>query len=301
VNGNCADGVCCNTPCGACKSCNQAGKVGLCSNVPLGQDPHDYCSLSSCQAACNGTGGCTTAPAGICNSSGCANGPSDGFGRPISPLATIALCSGATQSCPAPSGGAQSCNLHTCDGPQCNLTCLDNSDCISGTVCLSGKCEYCASSADCYPGAPSCDVGPSGAVCACPGDPGCADAICNSPGDCMAAGFGSVCAQYWDVCQCSTAVGDVCNGRGPRCGGAPGFCTCGAAPDNRCLVGQLCTNNTLGGVCKIAPGFPCTGLPSDCASGACAAGLCTRLPSGRPCAHGSECTSDWCDTTWKCF
>lgn len=301
-NGHCADGVCCATACGGCKACNVPTHVGTCWDVPGGYDPHGACTAASCQTTCNGSGGCGTAPPGICNSSGCANGPLDAFDRPTSASATlVASCSGSAQSCPGLSGPAQTCNLHTCDGGSCNVTCLDNSDCISGTVCLDGRCEYCATNADCYPGAPQCDVGPYGAVCDCPGDPSCADSQCNTPMDCMNAGFGSVCVQYQDVCQCSTLAGDVCNGRAARCGGAPGFCTCGSGVGTLCDVGQLCSDKSTTGSCKIAPGYPCTADPAKCASGACGAGgMCTKLETGRPCAHDNECLNGLCSGTWTC-
>jgi hypothetical protein len=304
ATGVCAQGVCCATACATeCRACNLPGTVGLCSNVPAGQDPNGDCTVDSCETTCTGSGACGTATGGAyCNSANCTNAAPDPFGRPTGASANLALCSGATQTCPAPSASVQQCSLHTCDGGQCNVTCLDNSDCVSGTLCVAGKCQTCASSADCHPGSPQCSVGPLGAVCDCPGDPSCADAICNSPGDCMAAGFGSVCAQYWDYCQCTPGDG-ACNGRGPRCGATPtGNCTCGAGVDNRCAVGQLCTDDTTSGTCKIAPGFPCTAIPADCASGSCGAGgMCSRLPATRPCTRPDDCTSGVCDTTWRCF
>jgi len=40
----CIDGVCCNNPCnGTCEMCNRSGSMGLCSPVPVGQDPSNEC------------------------------------------------------------------------------------------------------------------------------------------------------------------------------------------------------------------------------------------------------------------
>ena len=56
LNGLCVDGVCCSTACnGACKACNLPGTLGICMNIPSGQDPSNECAGAK---ACDGNGAC---------------------------------------------------------------------------------------------------------------------------------------------------------------------------------------------------------------------------------------------------
>jgi hypothetical protein len=79
---HCADGVCCGAACtGACISCNQTGKVGMCLPVAPGSpDPRKMCvaaGASTCgkNGLCDGAGACqlypatTTCGAASCNKS----------------------------------------------------------------------------------------------------------------------------------------------------------------------------------------------------------------------------------------
>jgi hypothetical protein len=80
TSNQCADGVCCGAACtGACLSCNQTGKEGMCLPVAAGKiDPHKMCAdagAASCgrNGLCDGMGACALYPttavcvAGSCN------------------------------------------------------------------------------------------------------------------------------------------------------------------------------------------------------------------------------------------
>ncbi len=55
-SGNCIDTVCCDTTCGTtCKACNLAGTMGVCTNIPAGQDPANECPGAN---TCDGNGAC---------------------------------------------------------------------------------------------------------------------------------------------------------------------------------------------------------------------------------------------------
>lgn len=303
-SGVCADGVCCNVACGGCKACNLPGNVGSCTNVPAGQDPHASCSVLSCQITCNGSGGCSTATTGqICASSSCVNAtPLPGaYGRPPYATATLRRCAG-TQSCPAAQTAGQYCDGYLiCEGPQCATSCSGNSSCSADTLCYNGECVPCSTDADCRAEAPWCNPDtPYGRACDCAGDPGCNEGSgCYYGSDCEPGGWGQACVGY----SCSCTGSGQCNGRAPRCMPSPSV-QCGCGPNAYpCAVGQLCSDGTLTGACRIAPGFPCTGSGADpnCASGTCSGGTCTKLPAARPCSHASDCTSGVCTTNWTCY
>lgn len=61
ASGFCVDGVCCNEACGgACKACNQTGRIGTCSSFVAGTDPENECGKGEglCKATCDGVNGC---------------------------------------------------------------------------------------------------------------------------------------------------------------------------------------------------------------------------------------------------
>jgi hypothetical protein len=68
TSGFCIDGVCCDSGCLAtCRSCNVAGLVGSCVNVPLGEE--DPVATTACNGvrACNGKGTCLLDNGQNCN------------------------------------------------------------------------------------------------------------------------------------------------------------------------------------------------------------------------------------------
>ncbi len=65
ATGFCVDGVCCESACdGTCVSCNQAGRIGKCSDYTAGSDPESECGAGSdpCRFTCNGAGACDAPP-----------------------------------------------------------------------------------------------------------------------------------------------------------------------------------------------------------------------------------------------
>jgi hypothetical protein len=297
TSGHCEQGVCCGTACtGPCRSC-AAYQPGVCVDVPAGEDPHGDCALGECPATCDGAGACDTSRFDICGSDQCVDGAADLFGRPTNASATSAFCVDSGLSCPGVSGPSQACGLYVCDGTACGARCDYHADCVSGAVCASGGCQPCGGNSDCSPREPYCRWGPSGTACTHHEATTCGSSW--SVYDCNHGGFGSLCSIASDACQCVPGDG-ACNGRGPRCDGNPGSCTCGATPGNLCPVGQLCTDATTSGTCKIAPMFPHTADPADCASGFNYANVCTELPAGSPCTVGADCWPGHCGATWTC-
>lgn len=57
-SGFCAQGVCCDSACaGACRACNLAGRIGMCTVIPSGRDPQGYCAVQD-PATCGTNGNC---------------------------------------------------------------------------------------------------------------------------------------------------------------------------------------------------------------------------------------------------
>lgn len=72
INGQCEDGYCCNSDCaGACRSCDQTGAIGTCTNLPAGETAPG-CDTNQ---ACNGAGTCKKAAGQPCaGNSDCLSG-----------------------------------------------------------------------------------------------------------------------------------------------------------------------------------------------------------------------------------
>jgi hypothetical protein len=116
VNGNCADGVCCNAACtDECKSCAVPGKVGMCTNIPYYQEDMMYtppggqsqaCNIAIAGSVCDGMGKCLRIVG-----TGCTMGP-----QCISGTCTALKCVGATgEICTIPTDCESSmCAMGTC-------------------------------------------------------------------------------------------------------------------------------------------------------------------------------------------
>jgi hypothetical protein len=132
----CVDGFCCGSACvGTCQACNLPGSLGLCTPVPMGQDPNAECPRDTnapCGkvGGCNGSGSCQLAPQGtLCGTNG-------------------TICSGVTQSMRACDGNgmcvtsnSMSCAPYRCTNGQCGVSCFTSNDCAPGTTCTNGACD----------------------------------------------------------------------------------------------------------------------------------------------------------------
>lgn len=103
-SGHCVDAVCCDTACtGQCVSCNAAGSIGTCTNIPFPET----------DATCSGTKVC------------------DGYG-------SCELANG--QSCnPAKKCASGTCYQGKCKSTT-GQPCFTNADCFSA-VCIGGVCD----------------------------------------------------------------------------------------------------------------------------------------------------------------
>jgi hypothetical protein len=68
-SGSCSQGVCCDTTCAFCHSCNLPGSIGTCIVAPLGTDPLNDCepgdpAMCIRSGQCDGKGSCGPYPPG---------------------------------------------------------------------------------------------------------------------------------------------------------------------------------------------------------------------------------------------
>lgn len=232
LNGNCVDGVCCNSPCTtACKACNIAGSVGTCSNVASGQDdnfPANVCNgVNSCDGTGNGATACKKDVGQACpgGNADCVNGQCvDGFCCGSASCATCKSCgiAGSEGSCAniainiTDNNPANACTgTNACDGAG---TCKK----VIGQACAAGECL----SGNCIDG-----------VC------------CNS-----------VCGGQCQSCNLAGSVGTCA----PIPAGADPANECsGAAPADLCNGASGCGLGPSGAVCVASATGVCTG-PADC-------------------------------------
>lgn len=135
--GFCVTGVCCDSACGECQSCNEPGSIGTCVDAKLGTDPKNECLFPGddpgCGYTCNGLGSCgfTSKPAGT--------------------------------KCGASAGDAGTgfCESFACDGsgacekstPTCGLDCVADADCnATAMTCVPKtlKPSSCLIDGKCY-------------------------------------------------------------------------------------------------------------------------------------------------------
>jgi hypothetical protein len=225
ANGNCVDGVCCNTSsCGVCKTCNGI-TPGTCAAVADGQaEPHNLCTANP---PCGNTGFCaggacaqvnagtmctsftcldatTFQPAGACNGTGSCSIPNAVGCSPYQ--CTTGGCRG---TCDIPGELTQCAQPNTyCNGSGCvakkglGVACGRDGECSSkhctdGVCCNTGPCGSCQSCA--VPGSEGmCGNVPSGAI-----DPtgACVNQVgtCGTNGRCNGAGN---CALYDTTTVC---------------------------------------------------------------------------------------------------
>ncbi|MFL5320762.1 MAG: Dickkopf N-terminal cysteine-rich domain-containing protein [Myxococcaceae bacterium] len=289
ASGQCVDGVCCNLPCaGACAACNLPGTVGSCTNVPPSQDVDAECVGG---LACNGNGGCFTAPCSANNQ--CEAGYVCQGGACVAGKPRGASCSGPNECGPALTcddgtccnslcGVCKSCDLGgqagtcvntpantdprsecagglTCNGlGACRTSCANSSECESGYACISGACQQlkgygqsCTAASDCASG-----------FCA---NGFCCDGACS--GGCQACNFpgkqGS-CLPF----PPGSNPGSVC---GPNACNGAGGCGSSCSVDAQCSTTAFCNTNTC--ATKFTDGTACA-ADNQCANGHCVDGVC---------------------------
>jgi len=165
IHNNCIDGVCCNTDClGTCQSCNIAGSMGTCSDIPKGMTDANATTTCTGTSVCDGSGngsshcklkngqGCTVPTAGDCLDGNCADGVCCNTSCGL-----IAICmscdqAGKVGTCSMVSNGddSDSCLMST-------STCTAAGACLlkPGQGCTVGMAALCASGV-CVPPALTC-------------------------------------------------------------------------------------------------------------------------------------------------
>jgi hypothetical protein len=137
ASGFCADGVCCNAACaGACVSCAQPGRVGVCWPAEIGApDPHALCAdegAASCgtDGTCDGFGRCARRRAGtVCAASTCVGNAFEG----------ARVCDGRGVCGAAPA--LRACAPYACNPASCLDACTSDLGCVAPAVCLGGACR----------------------------------------------------------------------------------------------------------------------------------------------------------------
>ncbi len=305
----CVDGVCCDASCeGQCEACNVAGREGVCSPIPEGDDPVDYdneaCESDGtvCGGACDGvtTSECGYPPrATECSPAACDPTANEGV--------EASFCDGAG-ACAREE--PVSCSPYACGSDACNGDCTVDGDCDAASYCQAGMCEprrgdgeMCSRAGQCRSGfcadGVCCESSCDGQCEACDTSAGAGlcRAVTGAP-----AGDRPDCAGT-DACQgaCDGARRDACSfpGREVSCREAvcaDGEATLGAVCDGRgaCPAAERvdCPKGCEGVVCA---GDECV-VDADCpGSERCAAGRCVA-PSGlgTSCARDGDCASGHC-------
>jgi hypothetical protein len=296
ANGNCVDGVCCETACtglcSACASTRTGAADGLCRPVTAGTDPDSECAadpFASCghDGTCDGAGACRLYAAGT----GCTNESCSG--STDSPART---CDGAG-TCLA--GTTASCAPYVCGATSCATTCTADTDCTTGYFCSAGVCTAretngtaCGAAGACQSGfcvdGVCCENACTGACMTCGGvgtlgqctpavsgtdvrndctadtTTSCGnDGFCDGAGACRKWAVGTTCG----VAACASATllpVPACNGTGACVAGTP----------SSCGVYQC---SATGASCKTS----CT-VDTDCNNGFCSAGVCVASNSVTP-------------------
>lgn len=253
LSGFCADGVCCNSACGApCNACTAVkkggGQDGECGPVADSTDPDSDCEqqqFSTCgnDGECDGAGACRKYKSGLqCTEPSCVLGN-------LTPAGT---CNGAG-SCV--SSQIAPCFPFLCDavGKACSTSCSKASECAAGAVCVAGTClapidngSPCVAPEACKSG--QCVKGV------------CCDAAACFPFSCDATGCKTACV---DNSDCATSA---------RCD----------VPSKNCVSGAACADSTTA-VDSQGKSVPCS--PYQCKAGQCG----TRCTVSADCVPGFTC------------
>lgn len=204
-SGNCVDGVCCNTSCGAssasdCQACNVPGSVGTCTFLGANTvcrsaaglcDQTEYCTGSSvnCPADLNQPNGF------VCRASGGGCDPAE-------------TCNGSAKTCPSdtiyPNGYVCRSSMGTCDVQEtCNgvaPTCPSDGYRPQGFLCSTPFCVGTTLyAADMCNGAGTCNVDGGSTVC----QGGCVNGQCTpcQPGSKQSCCYGANCTPGEETCS----------------------------------------------------------------------------------------------------
>jgi len=313
-SGFCTDGVCCDGACDSpCSSCNQQGRAGTCSPLPIGAAPKPNGCPKEDAATCGKDGTCDGR--GACR----LYGEDTVCKAPSCSTATKTLASTCNSSGVCVAHGTRTCVPFQCGAADCLAACTSDGDCVPPATCKEGSCGkkplggICTSGTDCLSGFCShglcCDVACDSACqsCAVPGFDGtCKPVPAGLPdpaGTCTKAAAPDTCG-----------LDGTCNGQG-ACRYYEGN-VCGAAS---CAVDSLVQAGSCSGQgqCQTPPPQPCapylceTSAPAcktacvsdaDCAASAyCNQGTCTaRKDNGSACTLAKECTSNHCVDGFCC-
>lgn len=266
VTDNCVDGVCCNNACKTpCQACNVAGNVGICSNVPSGQDDS---TCTGADVACDGNGECKKELGQTCSS------PTECLvGKCVDGVCCNTDCTETCKACNLPNSLGL-CSFVPENGKD-PMTCdASTVSCNGGGECVKALGEVCTMDGEC-----------SSKHCA---DGVCCDVQCGIDcKSCNVQGSVGICTdvpenEHDGVCT----NGKACNGSGK----------CMIELGQKCGVGTQC----LSGYCfnQVCCDAQCSGSCQACsiAAGATADGACTAL-SNKPCDDGNFCTqTDVCQS-----
>lgn len=200
ASGICADGVCCSTACTAvCRSCNQVGLAGTCSDVTSADDP-DTCAAPT--SSCSSTATCKARQGLPCG----AGLPACLSGHCTDGVCCDTACAGVCMSCLKSSTGVPDgmCGpVKTGTDPDVECTPAGPASCGNDGFCDgAGACRKKAAGTAC---GPVCCPGPEAAQClaSCDGAGGCtvigaktgkcADPLACTDDTCEPLGAGSVC------------------------------------------------------------------------------------------------------------
>jgi len=322
-SGFCAQGVCCNSVCtDACKACNLAATIGLCTSVSDGSpDPQGQCKATA-QSGCgtSGTcsgGSCAYVAKGLpCKAAACASTSS------VTPVST---CDGRGACTGSPD---LSCGTFACSGSSCLSTCNRDSDCVTPNTCVKNSCGLKASGAACTVGK-ECDSGicTEGVCC----NSSCSDAstggLCMS---CKVSGKVGTCSPVQDgqsdpkqrCAASSPASGNcsndgTCNGRGACRPWSPST-GCRQASCSGSLLSPA-ANCDGAGNCAAAGSSNCDPYKCSASSPSCLT-TCTsdadcvtgetclrtnnrcggKLANGQSCKANSDCSSNVCSGEGVC-
>lgn len=299
INGECADGVCCDDPCdGLCEACTAAltGELdGDCAPVTEGLETADECADAAAGTNC---------ATGTCNGAG-ACGVEDLGDPPTVACPDTLQCDGTSSACPADCNGndelciaAEFCNgSDTCvpdDGPGDACTrdaqCLDNL--CNETV---GECQ-CTTDTDCG-AAEFCDnTAPTGNTLTCTDDSALGGA-CDDNEDCVsgACSVGNACICD-DNADCSGSPNTYCD---DDFHGDTGACLPVGDPGDACDEGTDCVSGlcNVDDTCGCTADAQCDEANEFCDDSAITGDTDTCVPDRadtQACDDNGDCTSDVC-------